>query len=68
MIPTRPQRAILTSSSYRLAEREDARGIRLEVEYLNPEVLLREHGIRDTVVIYGSTRIVEPAAAARNRP
>jgi hypothetical protein len=61
-------RAILASSSYRLAEqdqaffeREDARGMRLEVEYLKPEVLLREHGIRDTVVIYGSTRIVELA-------
>jgi uncharacterized protein (TIGR00730 family) len=65
--------AILASPGYRLAEqdqaflaRDDVRGLRLQVEYLKPELLLQEHGIRDTVVVYGSTRITEPAAAARN--
>jgi len=64
--------AILASPSYRLAEqyqtfieRDDVRGLRLQLEYLKPELLLREHGIRDTIVVYGSTRILEPAAAAR---
>ena len=45
--------------------RDEARGVRLQVEYLKPETLLAEHAIRDTVVVYGSTRISEPAAARR---
>src|SRR5580704_15944446 len=65
-------RAILASASYVLAEqdlafmeRDEARGVRLQLEYLKPQTLLAEHGIRDTVVVYGSTRIPEPAAARR---
>jgi len=65
-------RAILESASYVLPEqdlaflaRDDARGVRLQIEYLKPETLLQEHAIRDTVVVYGSTRITEPAAARR---
>ena len=64
--------AILSSASYRLAEddvdfldRNDVRGVRLLLEYLKPELLLQEHGIRDTVVVFGGTRIDEPAAAQR---
>jgi predicted Rossmann-fold nucleotide-binding protein len=70
--PARVQ-AILASPSYRLAEqdvaflqRDEARGVRLQIEYMKCEQLLQEHGIRDAVVVYGSTRIPEPAAAARN--
>jgi len=66
-------RAILESPSYALAEqdqaflaRDEARGVRLQLEYLKPETLLTEHGIRDTIVVYGSTRIAEPAAAQRS--
>ena len=65
-------KAILASESYVLAEkdlafwqRDEARGVRLQIEYLKPETLLHDHGIRDTVVVYGSTRIQEPAAARR---
>lgn len=64
--------AILNSPSYRLAEqdldflaRNDVRGERLLLDYLKPELLLTEHGIRNTIVVYGSTRICEPAAARR---
>jgi uncharacterized protein (TIGR00730 family) len=46
--------------------RDEARGVRLQIEYLKPETLLQEHAIRDTVVVYGSTRITEPAAARRS--
>ena len=63
---------ILNSPSYRLAEqdldflaRNDVRGERLLLDYLKPELLLAEHGIRNTIVVYGSTRICEPAAARR---
>jgi uncharacterized protein (TIGR00730 family) len=73
--PDAPSRvsAILASPSYRLAEqdlaflgRDDTRGVRLQIEYLKPETLLQEHAIRDTIVVYGSTRIPEPTAARRS--
>jgi hypothetical protein len=45
--------AILSGSSYQLAEkdmdffaRNDLRGVRLLLEYLKPELLIAEHGIR----------------------
>jgi hypothetical protein len=66
-------RAILASASYVLAEqdlaflaRDEARGVRLQIEFLKPETLLAEQAIRDTVVVYGGTRILEPAAARRS--
>jgi uncharacterized protein (TIGR00730 family) len=73
--PDAPSRigAILASPSYLLAEqdlgflaRDEARGVRLQIEYFKPETLLQEHAIRDTIVVYGSTRILEPAAARRS--
>lgn len=44
-------------------ESDDARGVRLQLDYLKPERLMRKHGIRHTIVVFGSTRIVEPLAA-----
>ncbi|MBG0793373.1 TIGR00730 family Rossman fold protein [Methylocystis sp. H62] len=62
--------AILSSPSYRKADEDihfltsaEARGPRLELEYLKAELLLRRHGVTDTIVVFGSTRIVEPALA-----
>ena len=62
--------AILKSPSYRPAiedtdflDSEDARGVRLQLDYLKPERLLRAHGIQHSIVVFGSTRIVEPAVA-----
>jgi uncharacterized protein (TIGR00730 family) len=40
-----------------------ARGVRLQLDYLKPEKLLRQHGVRYTIVVFGSTRIVEPLVA-----
>jgi len=64
--------AILRSPSYRQADedvdflnRDDTRGLRLQVDYLKPELLLEKHGIHHTIVVFGSTRIPEPAAANR---
>jgi uncharacterized protein (TIGR00730 family) len=66
-------RSILASTSYLLAEqdlgflaRDESRGVRLQIEYLKPETLLQEQAIRDTIVVYGSTRIPEPASARRS--
>ena len=44
---------------------DPVRGIRLQIDYLKPELLLEQHGIGNTVVVFGSTRICEPAAARR---
>ena len=64
--------AILNSPSYRRADndsdflaRDDMRGVRLQIDYLKPELLLEEHEIHQTIVVFGSTRICEPAAAVR---
>jgi hypothetical protein len=46
-------------------ERDAACGFRLQMEYLKPELVLQDHGVRDTIVVYGSTRISEPAVARR---
>ena len=65
--------AILNCPSYRRADndveflaRDGVRGVRLQIDYLKPELLLEEHGIHQTIVVFGSTRICEPAAARRN--
>lgn len=43
---------------------EDIRGERLQLDYLRAEVMLRQHGVEHTVVVFGSTRLPEPAKAA----
>ena len=65
--------AILQSPSYRVANQDvdfldgdDARGLRLEMDYLKAELLLREHQVARTIVVFGSTRICEPVAARHN--
>ena len=64
--------AILNSPSYRRADndidflaRDGLRGVRLQIDYLKPELLLEEHEIHQTIVVFGSTRICEPMAARR---
>jgi uncharacterized protein (TIGR00730 family) len=46
-------------------ERAELRPVRLVLEYLKPELALQERGIRHTIVVFGSTRLVEPELAAR---
>ncbi len=61
---------ILESPSYRVAYKDmdllagpELRSVRVELEVLKPDLYLQKHNIRSTVVVFGSTRIVEPAAA-----
>jgi uncharacterized protein (TIGR00730 family) len=70
--PDSPQRMreLLSSASYRQADqdidflaRDDVRSTRLQLDFLKTQLLLKEHGIEHTIVVYGSTRIVEPAVA-----
>ncbi len=64
--------AILRSPSYLEADRDvafldrnDTRGPRLQLDYLKAELLMEGHGVAHTIVVFGSTRLLEPAAAAR---
>jgi len=72
--PATPEalRAILGSKSYREADQDvdflqgdPTRGVRLQLDYLKAETLLRESGVAHTIVVFGSTRISEPQAARR---
>lgn len=67
LTPTSPQ---TEHPSYKLAFadnefllRDDLRPVRLQLELLKPELVMREHGIASTVVLYGSARIPEPEEA-----
>ena len=57
-------------SAYRLAFtdtefllHEELRPVRMQLELLKPEMVQSEHGIRSTIVIFGSARIVPPHQA-----
>ncbi|WP_428308704.1 TIGR00730 family Rossman fold protein [Lacipirellula sp.] len=59
------RQAILASPSYRLAEldldfigRPEQRPVRMQLELDKAETVLRENGIRSTVVVFGGTQIV----------
>jgi predicted Rossmann-fold nucleotide-binding protein len=41
----------------------DQRPVRLQLELQKPETILRQHKIRFTIVVFGGTRIIEPAVA-----
>jgi uncharacterized protein (TIGR00730 family) len=58
--------AILSSPSYRSADRDpdllqkpELRPVRLQLELYKPELSLEEHHIRSTIVLFGSTQLVE---------
>jgi uncharacterized protein (TIGR00730 family) len=72
--PEAPARVktLLESPSYRQADRDveflesyATRGVRLQIDYLKPELGLEERGVEHTIVVFGSTRIHEPDAARR---
>lgn len=73
--PAAPARikAIIEAPSYRIADhdpdflgRDDMRGVRLMLDYEKVQALLAEHNVAHTIVVFGSTRIPEPAAARRS--
>lgn len=64
------RQAILSSPTYRLAEydidflkRDEIRPVRMHLELLKTETLLRDNDIRRTVVVFGGTQIVSPEEA-----
>ena len=63
--------AIVASPAYLQADEDVAflrsdemRGLRLQLDFTKAEYGLEEHGIRHTIVVFGSTRIPEPETAA----
>lgn len=61
---------IMASAEYRQADqdvdflqRDDTRGVRLQLDYLKAERLFADHGIARSIVVFGSTRIPEPHSA-----
>ncbi len=64
--------AIMHSPSYKLAVEDeefllsdDTLPVRLQLDYIKPELALRRHGIERTIVVFGSTRIVERETALK---
>lgn len=64
---------ILLSPSYRIAFKDvdflsdpSLRPVRMQLELLKPELILEENNVVSTIVVFGSTRVMEPAAAKRN--
>ncbi len=64
--------AIMASRSYRPADEDlqflasdGMRSVRLQIDYLKPELLLEERGVKNAIVVFGSTRICETSAALR---
>lgn len=60
------------SPSYRLAYRDtdfllrdELRPVRLQLELLKPELIMKEHNIENTVIIFGSARIPDPKVAQK---
>jgi uncharacterized protein (TIGR00730 family) len=58
------------SASYRLAYtdvefllKDELRSVRLQLELLKPELVLRERGVRDTIIVFGGARILDPEVA-----
>ncbi len=47
-------------------QRDELRSTRLLLEYLKPELGLRDAGVESAIVVFGGTRIMEPAVAKRN--
>ncbi len=43
--------------------RDELRPVRLQLELLKPEMILSEHNIRSTIVVFGGTRIIERSKA-----
>ncbi len=46
-------------------QRDELRPLRIGIELLKPELIQREQGIQSTIVVFGSARLQEPAAAKR---
>lgn len=65
-----PLQPDVTSPSYipafldtEFLQREELRSLRIGLELLKPELIQREEGVRSTIVVFGSARLLESVAA-----
>src|SRR5438309_215780 len=65
-------RAIKASGTYSKAyedmhfmSRKELRPVRLQLELLKPDIVLREHKIASTIVVFGSARVASPGEARK---
>ncbi|WP_187648489.1 TIGR00730 family Rossman fold protein [Nitrosophilus labii] len=63
---------IMNSPSYKLSiedieflKSDDTRGLRLQLDYLKPELAMKKYGIKHTIVVFGSARIKESKTALK---
>src|SRR5512146_482347 len=55
----------LSYHNYKFLESNDARSLRILAEYLEPQARLRREGVKNTVVFFGSARILPRDVAVR---
>ena len=63
---------IKASPSYRsafndeeLIQRDELRPLRLQLEFIKPDLYLKNYNVKSTIVLFGSTRITPPAKAQK---
>jgi len=66
-LQTRSSSFIPAYADVEFLKRDTMRPVRFQLELLKPEILQQEQGIDSTVVVFGSTRIPEPAQARETR-
>lgn len=61
--PEAPSSYIPADKDTDFLQRDELRSVRIGLELLKPELIQREQGIQSTIVVFGSARLQEPAAA-----
>lgn len=66
-IPSVPSTAFRRADSDSdFLQRDELRAVRLQLEWFKPELIQQDEGIESTIVVFGSARLLEPAAAKAN--
>ncbi len=55
--------SLLAEEDVEFIRRDELRAVRLQLELAKPELILEDHRVGSTIVVFGSARIPEPAAA-----
>ncbi|HVY03657.1 MAG TPA: TIGR00730 family Rossman fold protein [Caulobacterales bacterium] len=66
--PPIPRSALLPVEDTEFLLRPEMRAIRFALEYAKAELLLRDWGVRSTIIVFGSARAVSPEAFADTAP
>ena len=61
-----PSSYLVAYKDIEFLSREDLRPVRLQLELLKPELIMEEHKIVSTVVVFGSARLLSREEAEKN--